>query len=150
MSYSKSHFLTARAAGRRMMTKASGVILTLTAVPSHVASPGVGGMAPAWAALEAFTRTLACELGSFGIRVICLRSDGIPETDTITEVFGLHAKGAGMPSHKEFQSLMESMTLLNRLPKLKEVANTAAFMASDQASAITGTVINISCGKIVD
>jgi len=89
-------------------------------------------------------------MGSYGIRVVCLRPDGIPETDTITNVFGLHARGAGMKSHKEFQSLMENMTLLKRLPTLAEVANAAVFIASDNASAITGTVINLSCGSIVD
>jgi len=74
----------------------------------------------------------------------------MPETNTITEVFGLHAKGAGMPSNKEFQSLMESMTLLKRLPKLSEVANVAVFVASDLANAMTGAVMNVSCGSIVD
>jgi enoyl-[acyl-carrier-protein] reductase (NADH) len=74
----------------------------------------------------------------------------MPETDTITTVFGIHAKGAGMPSHKEFQVLMESFTLLKRLPKLSEVANAAVFLASDNASAITGTTINVTCGSVVD
>jgi NAD(P)-dependent dehydrogenase (short-subunit alcohol dehydrogenase family) len=148
--YAFSHFLTAKAAGKHMAQNGSGVIITLTATPSKKSAPLVGGMAGAWSVIEAFTRTLAGELGSKGVRVVCLRPDGIPETDTITEVFGLHAKAYGMPSNKEFQSLMESMTLLRRLPNLAEVANTAAFIASDQASAITGTVINLSCGSIVD
>jgi len=150
MTYSKSHFQTAKAAAQRMMDNKAGVIITLTATPSRVAVPLVGGMALAWASIEAFTRILAGEMGSYGIRVVCLRPDGIPETDTITNVFGLHARGAGMKSHKEFQSLMENMTLLKRLPTLAEVANTAVFIASDHASAITGTVINLSCGSIVD
>lgn len=150
MSYTKSHFITSTAAARNMASKKSGVILTLTAVPSRLAVPLVGGMAPSWASIEALTRTLASEMGSNGIRVICLRADGMPETDTVTEVFGLHAAGAGMPSHKEFQGLMESFTLLKRLPKLSEVANTAVFLASDNAGAITGTTINISCGSVVD
>jgi len=150
MSYSTSHFLTAKVAARHMIEHNAGVIITLTATPSSAAAPLVGGMAPAWAAIEAFTRTLAVELGQFGIRVVCLRPDAIPESDTITEVFGLHAKAAGMESHIEFQSLMESRTLLKRLPTLMEVANTATFIASDHASAITGTVINLSCGSIVD
>jgi len=107
-------------------------------------------MAPAWAAIESLTRTLAGELGSFGIRVICLRADGISETAAIDEVFSLHAAGAGMSSREEFQSLMENRTLLGRLPKLSEVANTAVFIASDQASAMTGTVVNVSCGSVVD
>jgi len=150
ISYAKSHFITATSAARNMAAKKSGVILTLTAVPSVLAAPLVGGMAPAWASIEALTRTLAAEMGSNGIRVVCLRADGIPETDTITEVFGLHAKGAGMSSNKEFQALMESFTILKRLPKLSEVANTAVFLASDNASAITGTTINITCGSVVD
>lgn len=150
LNYSKSHFITATAAARHMVANKSGVILTITAIPSKLAAPLVGGMAPAWAAIEALTRTLAGEMGSHGIRVVCLRADGMPETDTITEVYGLHAKGVGMPSHKEFQVLMESFTLLKRLPKLSEVANTAVFIASDNASAITGTSINISCGSVVD
>jgi len=40
--------------------------------------------------------------------------------------------------------------LLKRLPTLAEVANTAAFMASDQAGAMTGTVANLTCGFLVD
>jgi len=150
ISYTKSHFITATAAARNMAAKKSGVILTLTAVPSKLAAPLVGGMAPSWASIEALTRTLAAEMGSNGIRVVCLRADGMPETETITEVFSLHAAGAGMPSHKEFQGLMESYTILKRLPKLSEVANTAVFLASDNASAITGTTINITCGSVVD
>jgi NAD(P)-dependent dehydrogenase (short-subunit alcohol dehydrogenase family) len=149
-SYSKSHFITATAAAKHMIGQKSGVILTLTAVPSKLAAPLVGGMAPSWAAIEAFTRTLAAETGPHGIRVICLRADGMPETETITTVFGLHAKGAGMPSNKEFQGLMESFTLLKRLPTLAELANTAVFLASDFASAITGTTFNITCGSVVD
>ena len=149
-TYVKSHFLTARNAARYMTNQKSGVIITLTATPSRIAAPLVGGMAPAWAAIESLTRSLAAELGSAGVRVVCLRADGMPETNTITEVFGLHAKGAGMPSNKEFQNLMESMTLLKRLPKLSEVANVAVFVASDLANAMTGAVMNVSCGSIVD
>jgi len=149
LNYSKSHFITATAAARKMVANKSGVILTLTAVPSVLAAPLVGGMAPAWASIEALTRTLAAEMGSQGVRVVCLRADGMPETHTIQKVFGLHAKGAGMHSHKDFQSLMESFTILKRLPKLSEVANTAVFIASDHASAITGTVINVTCGSVI-
>jgi NAD(P)-dependent dehydrogenase (short-subunit alcohol dehydrogenase family) len=150
LNYSRANFISATAAARQMAEKKSGVILTITAVPSRIPAPLVGGMAPSWAAIEAFTRTLAGEMGPQGIRVVCLRADGMPETDTVTTVFGLHAKGAGMSSHKEFQGLMESFTLLKRLPQLSEVANTAVFIASDNASAITGTTINITCGSVVD
>ena len=45
---------------------------------------------------------------------------------------------------------MESRTALDRLPRLAEVVETAAFMASHWAGAITGTVVNISCGSVLD
>ena len=149
MTYTRAQFLTARAAARRMVEQGSGVIVTLTSTPARMAVPLMGGMAPAWAAVEALTRSLAAELGPQGIRVVCLRPDAIPETATISEVFGLHARGEGT-TREQFQALMERQTLLRRLPTLAEVANVAAFLASDQASAMTGTVANLSGGSIVD
>jgi NAD(P)-dependent dehydrogenase (short-subunit alcohol dehydrogenase family) len=41
-------------------------------------------------------------------------------------------------------------TLLKRLPALSEIAETAAFLASDRARAMTGTVVNLSGGALVD
>jgi enoyl-[acyl-carrier-protein] reductase (NADH) len=41
-------------------------------------------------------------------------------------------------------------TLLRRLPMLQEVANVAAFVASDRASVMTGTVVKLDCGALVD
>jgi NAD(P)-dependent dehydrogenase (short-subunit alcohol dehydrogenase family) len=149
MAYTKAHFLTATAAARRMVGEGSGVILTLTSAPARMAIPLMGGMAPAWGAVEALSRSLAAELGPRGIRVVCLRPNAMPETATITEVFGLHSEGAGT-TREQFQALMEGQTLLRRLQTLTEVANVAAFLASDQASAMTGTVANLSGGIIVD
>ena len=45
---------------------------------------------------------------------------------------------------------LESTTLLRRLPTLAEFAETAAFLASDRAGAMTGAVANLTCGAIVD
>ena len=53
-------------------------------------------------------------------------------------------------TREEFQAFSEGMTLLGRLPTLAEVANVATFMASDRASAMTGTVANLSVGAIAD
>jgi enoyl-[acyl-carrier-protein] reductase (NADH) len=54
--------------------------------------------------------------------------------------------GSGDP---EMRELLE-WTLLGRLPTLADVANTAAFLVSDQANAITATVANLTCGSSVD
>ena len=48
---------------------------------------------------------------------------------------------------ESFRELLEGLTLLKRLPTLAEVADTAAFLASDRAGAITGTVANLTCGS---
>ncbi len=148
-AYTVTQFLTARAAARRMIEHRSGVILTITATPARVASPFVGGMAAAWAAMEAHSRTLAAELGPRGIRVITLRSRGMPETATIQKVLGIHARGTGM-EREQIRSLWEEQTLLGRLPTLAEVADTAAFVASDRAGAMTASVVNLTSGTVAD
>jgi NAD(P)-dependent dehydrogenase (short-subunit alcohol dehydrogenase family) len=75
----------------------------------------------------------------------------LSQTASVQETFGLHANGAGM-TRAEIQASIEGTTLLRRLPTLAEVANVAAFMASDRASAsaMTGTVANMSCGSLLD
>jgi NAD(P)-dependent dehydrogenase (short-subunit alcohol dehydrogenase family) len=148
-TYTQAHFLTARSAARRMVARRSGVILTITATPSRMAIPNVGGNAPAFAAVVALTRTLSAELAPQGVRVVCLMPNAMPETGTIRENFERYAKATGViPA--EYQARLESMTHLRRLTTLAELANVAVFMASDQASAITGTVANLSGGSIVD
>ena len=117
--------------------------------PARLAAPLVGGMAPAWAAVEALTRDLAAEVGPRGVRVLGLRPDGIPGTPTLTEVYGLHA-AARDTSAAEIQAFFDARTSLGRQPTLAEVADTAAFLVSDRASALTGTIVNLSCGSIVD
>ena len=62
MAYTRSYFLTARLAARRMLPKRSGVIMTVTALLSRTGTPLVGGYGPAMAAKEALTRSLSVEL----------------------------------------------------------------------------------------
>ena len=86
-AYATSYFLTARLAARRMIAKKSGVIMTVTALPSRTGTPLNGGYGPAMAAKEALTRDLSAELAPQGIRVVGLRPHGMPETDSLKEVF---------------------------------------------------------------
>ncbi len=148
-TYARSYFLTARLAARRMIANGSGVIMIVTAVPSRVGIPLLGGFAPAQAALEALTRGLSAEFASRGVRVVGLRTDGMPETGTIKEVFGLHAK-AHRISMEQFQVTIASKNHRRQLLTLAELTNVAVFMASDHASAMTGSIVNLSMGMLDD
>jgi len=147
--YARSNFITATAAARQMSSRGEGVIVTLTAVPGRMPANMTGGAGPAWAAVEAFSRSLALEMGPAGVRVVCLRAHAIPETPTIEKNFATASKAAGV-TPAEFQALLEQSTLLKRLPTLAEVADAAAFLASDRAGAMTATVANLSAGSITD
>jgi 3-oxoacyl-[acyl-carrier protein] reductase len=145
----QTHFLTATAAARHMAKNGSGVILALTAQASRKPYPNVGGFGVACAAIEGFCRQLAVEVGPQGIRVVCLRSAGSPDTPGVNEVFNRHAENAGI-SREAFEAGIAEKTMLKRLPKLAEVADAAVLMASDQARAITGAITNVTCGEIAD
>jgi NAD(P)-dependent dehydrogenase (short-subunit alcohol dehydrogenase family) len=148
-AYTASYFLTARLAARRMIPNRSGVIMTVTALHSRTGLPLVGGYGPAMAAKEALTRDLSEELAPHGIRVVGLRPQGMPETRTIRDAFEPRAKATGM-TWEQWQKFLASRTHPRRLMALEEMANMAAFMASDKASGMTGTTVNLTMGSLDD
>ena len=134
----RSHFLTARAAARHMIEQRGGVILAFGGSGPQTL-PGLGGFKVALDALEGLRRQWAIELGEYGIRVVTLKTGGIPES---------------LPTDFEWrdeiaESLVEP-TLLKRAATLEDVGNVAAFVASDKAKSMTSTEVNISCGAMVD
>src|SRR5919199_2848383 len=129
-TYTRSYFLTARLAARRMVANRSGVIMTVTSIPSRTGIPLVGGGGPAMAAVEALTRDLSAELAPQGVRVVGLRPQGMPETGRIKESFELYAKASGM-TWEQFHELGAGRTHTQRLSTLAEMVNVAVFMASD-------------------
>lgn len=152
-AYTRTNFITAKAVARHMVREGAGVILMLTTPAAKMVGPGFLGHCVACAGVEAMTRHLAGELGADGVRVLCLRSHAIPEAVTrgshSRDVFRQVALPAGMDIDEMLAGAAEG-TLLKRLPRLAEIANTAVFLASEQAGAMTGTVVNLSCGMSVD
>lgn len=148
-TYATSYFLTARLAARRMSATGSGVIMTVSALHSRMGIPLVGGYGPAQALKESLTRSLSAELAPQGIRVVCLRPQGMPETRTIRDAFEPRAAATGM-TWDEWQELLASRTHPRRLMTLTEMADVAAFVASDRASGLTGTTINLTMGSLDD
>jgi NAD(P)-dependent dehydrogenase (short-subunit alcohol dehydrogenase family) len=148
-TYTTSYFLTARMAARRMVANGSGVIMTVTALHSRTGIPLVGGYGPAMAAKEALTRDLSAELAPRGIRVVGLRPQAMPETPTIKDAFEPRAKASGM-TWEQWQQFLASKTHALRLMTLGELANMAVLMASDRASGMTGTTVNMTMGSLDD
>ena len=86
--YTRAHFITAKAAARRMVKQGYGVILAHTPNASRISPPFVGGMVPAWAAIEGLCRSLSVECGGYGgCAQFALLTTGIPETKLIDEVW---------------------------------------------------------------
>ena len=147
-TYTTSYFLTARLAARRMVPNGSGVIMTVTALPARTGTPLNGGYGPAQAAKEAFTRDLSLELAPRGVRVVGLRPHGMPETDTMKEVF--ESKRRTDMTWEQFQAFLAANTHRRRVMAVEEVANLAVFMASPRASGVTGTTVNLTMGGAAD
>jgi 3-oxoacyl-[acyl-carrier protein] reductase len=137
----RSKFLTARAAARHMRAARSGVILMFGGSGERVGRRDylLGGLLTGFEAIEAMRRQLATELGGYGIRVITLRTGGVPEA--IPVEFGGRAA---------IEAELTARTLLGRTATLEDVGNVAAFAASDWARTITGAALNMTCGAVLD
>jgi 3-oxoacyl-[acyl-carrier protein] reductase len=145
----RTHFITATTAARHMTDRGSGVIMALTATPSRLAIPLVGGFGTACGAIEAMLRTLAAEVGPHGVRVCGLRSAGSPESFGPDVAVDADGQPAGL-ADDDYLAWLRDRTILKRFPRLSEIASAAALMASDHASAVTGAWTNVTCGQIVD
>jgi len=151
--YARAQFTVARAVVPHMMQHRSGVIINLSTPGSFLLVDGTLGYGIACAVKETFSRKLAGELGPHGIRTICIRPHAIPQAAAAgshaNEVFAPAAKAAGMTIDEMLAGAAES-TLLRRLPTLAQVADTAAFVASDSAGTMTGAILDLSSGTIVN
>jgi NAD(P)-dependent dehydrogenase (short-subunit alcohol dehydrogenase family) len=140
-----SLFLTARAAARHMAPRGSGVVLHLTSGSSRGAAPMMGSTGPADGASDALARYLAAELGPAGIRVVGIHTAAVRETLTAEKIAAV--SGAQVDVQAVIAGIAQ-MTMLRRPPSVHDVAETAAFLASDRAGAITSQMVNVTCGLV--
>ena len=143
----RSSFLTARAAGRRMIEQRSGVILHLNSASGAAAMPGMGSTGPADAATESFMRYLAAEVGPHGVRVCGIWTAGVAETLSDEKITAV--AGDGAPTARTTEEMIAGMAALRRAPRLADVAEVAAFLASDRAAGMTGTMANVTAGLVL-
>lgn len=148
VTYTKAHFITGQAAAKKMIAQGKGVIMMHTPNASRLSPPFVGGMSPAWAAMESLCQSQSVEWGRKGVRTVCLMTTGIPETPLIDDVWQIQGKSHGI-SQQQFQEVMEGMTHVGRLTTLDQLSAAAIFAASDEGSAISGTVLNLTGGMII-
>jgi 3-oxoacyl-[acyl-carrier protein] reductase len=136
-----SKFLTATAAARHMKKQGGGVILAFggTVDRGHMRDYSFGGIQVAFDAVESMRRQLAVELAPHGIRIVTLRTGGLPETIP-----------GDYPQREIIEGHLTRQTLLGYTATLADVGNVAAFAASDWARTITGTEINMTCGASLD
>lgn len=116
------------------MTKARfGRIINISSVVAHFANPGQANYSAAKAGIEAFSRSLAKEMGSRQITVNSVAPGFIATemTDQLSE---------------DVRKKMIYQVALNRLGEPQDIANAVSFLASDNASYITGTVLHVNGG----
>ncbi|MFD1935624.1 SDR family NAD(P)-dependent oxidoreductase [Nonomuraea mangrovi] len=134
----RSFLLTTKAAARHMVKQGSGVILHFGGADATNSTPGLGTVQVGFDLVEAMRRQWACELGPHAVRVISMRTGGIPESMP------------DVPETAPFRQKMVDATLLKRAATLADVGRVAAFLASEHARTLTSTQVNISCGALVD
>jgi len=134
----KGTFLCSKYVMGIMKKQGSGVIINLGSLSGKVGGIATGAhYAASKAAVMCFTKSLARELAPFGIRVNAI-SPGVVETDMTLGITG-----------GNWDVYLRSIPL-GRIGKAEEVAAVAAFLASDRSSYITGEIIDVNGGQLMD
>jgi enoyl-[acyl-carrier-protein] reductase (NADH) len=143
-----SQFLTSRVAAKYMMqTQCEGTVLLLTAALSRSKLPNVVGITAASAAIEGLTRVMAAEWGGDGIKVICICAGALLETRRIAGWIEAAAQQMGIPA-EQLVTQYKAFDILKTSPTLKQLGDTAAFLASETGVAFNSHIVDVDCGKL--
>lgn len=135
----RSSFLTWKAAARHMIRQGGGVILEFGGEGDPVPGYNLGSLQTTFNAIESMRRQLSMELGARGVRIVTLRTGGVPESIPVDfDGYERIAKG------------IEDATMLGRAATLADVGEVAAFVASDRARSMTAATVNVSAGALID
>ena len=132
-------FLAAQAA-QAVMTQGEGGAMVLVSSVSALGNRGQANYSAAKAGIQGLTKTLAIELGRFGVRANCVAPGFI-----VTAMTQQTAERIGMP-FEDFQSAAAEQIPLRRVGQPEDVAGVVAFLCSDDAAYVTGQVIYVSGG----
>jgi 3-oxoacyl-[acyl-carrier protein] reductase len=129
----KSVFNCSKLVTRQMMTQRRGVVVNVSSLSGITGLPGQTNYAAAKGGVNAFTRALAQEVARFGLRVNAV-APGLVETEMTAQI----------PAAQR-QRLISSIPM-GRMATPEEVAAVVKFLASDEASYITGQIIQVTGG----
>lgn len=132
-------FLMSREAQKHMTEQGWGRIVNLSST-SALGNRGQANYAAAKAGMQGFTKTLAIELGKFGVTVNAI-APGFIETDMTAAT----AERIGVP-FEDFKKAAASQIPVNRTGKPEDIAAMASFFVSDEASFVSGQVIYVAGG----
>lgn len=135
----KGSFYAARAAQKYMVEQRFGRIINISST-SALGNRGQANYATAKAGLQGFTKTLAIELGKFGITVNAV-APGFIET----EMTKATAERIGM-DYEDFVKASVSQIPVGRSGKPADIANAIAFFADERSSFVNGQVIYVAGG----
>lgn len=135
--------MVSRFASEAMKTTGGGAIVNLGSISSFVAQPHFVTYSASKAAIVQMTRNMAMDLAPIGVRVNCVCPGTI-----LTRASYDHMESVGM-TLDEFLAEEAPKHLLNRVGKPREVAQAILFLASDEASFITGTHLMVDGGYTV-
>ncbi|CAN7338564.1 MULTISPECIES: SDR family NAD(P)-dependent oxidoreductase [Duganella] len=134
----KSMFLCGQAVARQMVKQQSGCIINMSSVNAELAIPNQVPYVVSKGAINQLTKVMSLNLVSHGIRV-----NGIGPGTILTEL----AKQAVMASPEARHTIL-SRTPMGRCGEPEEVASIAAFLASDDASYMTGQTLYVDGGRL--
>ena len=132
----KSVFHLCKACSRMMIKQKGGAIINLTSVVGHTGNAGQSMYAASKGAVTAFTKSIASDLAGFGIRANCV-APGFIETDMTDKL------------PEDVREAILGKIPLKRLGSPQEVAQVVSFLASDEASYITGETIHVNGGMFM-
>jgi len=128
-----------------MKSAGAGAIVNVLSISVDTAPPGRAAYTASKCALMGLTRTLARELGPFGVRCNAV-SPGAVAGPRLSSVLAKAASSAGVDP-AAFEDDIKSFISLRRFCEAEEIADVVAFLASDHARSVTGQVLR-ACGNI--